>query len=300
VEVLREDLPHVVAYEKTQLASIIPTPEIWNRWMNYPKLETILHKYNMPKIHPKKRTRGDHNNNHTDENDTNENTNENNTEKSNKELKFTPEEAKVLLTSLRKEYIEQKNIIQAIEAKLAKSEQLHFDLIRHAKEKQIVEAKLAKLETTTSPPSNHVGVEEETTMTESTTTAGDTTDPVTGEPTDASPNNSSTTTAEKKRSSTVISTSDQIKATLVKKKQKLELMEAKVSKALVCQIHGKPPSESHMSWDQRYEQLVEFQKEYGHCDVPLGWEPNPALYYWVFNQRQRYRWKKKIMTPARG
>ena len=35
-------------------------------------------------------------------------------------------------------------------------------------------------------------------------------------------------------------------------------------------------------WDKRYDDLKEFKKEYGHCDVPIDY---PRLGIWVFNQR---------------
>lgn len=40
-------------------------------------------------------------------------------------------------------------------------------------------------------------------------------------------------------------------------------------------------------WDERYQQLVRFKKEHGHCDVPQKYSPNSALAQWVNAQRAR-------------
>lgn len=45
-------------------------------------------------------------------------------------------------------------------------------------------------------------------------------------------------------------------------------------------------------WNQRFQELVEFQKEYNHCLVPLNWAPNPPLAHWV--KRQRYQYGLKM------
>lgn len=34
-------------------------------------------------------------------------------------------------------------------------------------------------------------------------------------------------------------------------------------------------------WKQRYQELLEFKDEYGHCLVPLNWATNPSLAHWV-------------------
>jgi Helicase associated domain len=292
VEVIREDLPHVVPYEKSQLVSIIPTPEIWNRWIKYPTLENVLQKYSSPNPQPRKRKRKKDDVGNTEEERTEEK--ESKGDMPNHELQFASDEAGVSLTSLRKELREQKNAVEVVETKLAKAEKLHLNLLRHKREKLAIETQLAQL------------VEEETNDKDDTkekeaskAVIEEATDPVEEVPADDEEGNTQKDKKKKKSSSIVPMTTEEIKAKLVQKKQKLELLEAKVSKALVRQVHGKPPSESYISWDQRFEQLEAFQKEYGHCDVPLGWKPNPALYYWVFHQRQSYRWKKKKLTPGR-
>ena len=44
-------------------------------------------------------------------------------------------------------------------------------------------------------------------------------------------------------------------------------------------------------WNQRYQELVVFKQEYGHCLVPLQYSPNPSLAHWVKRQRHQYRMK---------
>ena len=42
-------------------------------------------------------------------------------------------------------------------------------------------------------------------------------------------------------------------------------------------------------WNERYQDLVEFQKANGHCLVPLCYPPNPSLAHWVKRQRNQYK-----------
>eukprot|EP00523_Entomoneis_sp_CCMP467_P019920 CAMPEP_0168863248 /NCGR_PEP_ID=MMETSP0727-20121128/18853_1 /TAXON_ID=265536 /ORGANISM="Amphiprora sp., Strain CCMP467" /LENGTH=395 /DNA_ID=CAMNT_0008918313 /DNA_START=85 /DNA_END=1268 /DNA_ORIENTATION=+ len=49
----------------------------------------------------------------------------------------------------------------------------------------------------------------------------------------------------------------------------------------------------HVPWQQRYEELVAFQNEYGHSQVPIGWEENVQLSNWVSTQRQEYKLLQK-------
>ena len=39
-------------------------------------------------------------------------------------------------------------------------------------------------------------------------------------------------------------------------------------------------------WDRRLYELQEYRDEYGHCNVPHDYEPNPSLGWWVNTQRQ--------------
>lgn len=40
-------------------------------------------------------------------------------------------------------------------------------------------------------------------------------------------------------------------------------------------------------WNEGFLKLVEFQKKYGHCNVPEGFKDDPKLAVWVFRQRIR-------------
>lgn len=46
-------------------------------------------------------------------------------------------------------------------------------------------------------------------------------------------------------------------------------------------------------WYIRYEELVEFKKQFGHCNVPKTYSPNFSLGKWVSTQRRKY---KKTLT----
>ena len=50
----------------------------------------------------------------------------------------------------------------------------------------------------------------------------------------------------------------------------------------------KPQNQSG-KWNERYQELVKFQQEHGHCSVPSQFPSNPPLAQWV--KRQRYQRK---------
>ncbi len=50
-------------------------------------------------------------------------------------------------------------------------------------------------------------------------------------------------------------------------------------------------------WEQRFEELREFHRQSGHCNVPKEWPPSPQLGGWVSKQRARYR--HGAMEPER-
>ena len=52
------------------------------------------------------------------------------------------------------------------------------------------------------------------------------------------------------------------------------------------------PSVVGRSWYERYHELMVFQKEYGHCCVPVHWPQNPQLAQWVKRQRSQYKLRK--------
>jgi hypothetical protein len=41
------------------------------------------------------------------------------------------------------------------------------------------------------------------------------------------------------------------------------------------------------------KKLEQFQKENGHCLIPLNWSNNPSLAYWVKRQRYQFRMKRE-------
>jgi hypothetical protein len=52
--------------------------------------------------------------------------------------------------------------------------------------------------------------------------------------------------------------------------------------------------ESHLEkWNQRFQDLIEFREEFGHCLVPLEWPLNPSLSHWVKRQRCQYKAKRE-------
>jgi len=51
--------------------------------------------------------------------------------------------------------------------------------------------------------------------------------------------------------------------------------------------------DSHKAvWSERYEELKQFRKVHGHCNVPSRYQANHQLAIWV--KRQRRQWKNKI------
>ena len=52
---------------------------------------------------------------------------------------------------------------------------------------------------------------------------------------------------------------------------------------------GTSKTEWTSTWSERFEQLLEFKLQLGHCLVPPGYAANPMLAKWVSTQRSRYR-----------
>jgi hypothetical protein len=44
-------------------------------------------------------------------------------------------------------------------------------------------------------------------------------------------------------------------------------------------------------WNERYSELVAYESEVGHCNVPYHWPSNPPLSQWVKRQRHQYKLK---------
>lgn len=52
-------------------------------------------------------------------------------------------------------------------------------------------------------------------------------------------------------------------------------------------------------WRLRYEELCEFKKQHGHCNVPSNYPQNMALVRWINHQRQLYRVDSPKLSPER-
>jgi hypothetical protein len=46
-------------------------------------------------------------------------------------------------------------------------------------------------------------------------------------------------------------------------------------------------------WSERYEELLGYKKEYGHCNVPYQWSGNNPLSQWVKRQRHQFKLKQE-------
>jgi hypothetical protein len=47
------------------------------------------------------------------------------------------------------------------------------------------------------------------------------------------------------------------------------------------------------NWTEKFEELIEFRNQYGHCLVPNAFPDNAALAQWVKRQRYQYKLKKE-------
>ena len=52
------------------------------------------------------------------------------------------------------------------------------------------------------------------------------------------------------------------------------------------------PMSPRKTWDERFRELQDFTKRFGHCEVPMKWPENPPLALWV--RRQKGRDKKRL------
>mmetsp|Transcript_3261 Transcript_3261/g.4184 ORF Transcript_3261/g.4184 Transcript_3261/m.4184 type:complete len:343 (-) Transcript_3261:27-1055(-) len=54
-------------------------------------------------------------------------------------------------------------------------------------------------------------------------------------------------------------------------------------------------------WTYRFEQLLRFKKEHGHCNVPYRYDADPSLGLWVSSQRCDYKlWKEQNRSGGGG
>ncbi|MDP1588481.1 MAG: helicase associated domain-containing protein, partial [Prosthecobacter sp.] len=49
------------------------------------------------------------------------------------------------------------------------------------------------------------------------------------------------------------------------------------------------PLKSDVSWETRHSELCDFSSQFGHCDVPKAYAPNPPLSNWVSMQREKQK-----------
>ena len=54
---------------------------------------------------------------------------------------------------------------------------------------------------------------------------------------------------------------------------------------------------SKVDWATHYNELMEYKREYGNCNVPRGYKSNPRLGNWVNTQRKKY--KSKLLSDDR-
>jgi hypothetical protein len=52
-----------------------------------------------------------------------------------------------------------------------------------------------------------------------------------------------------------------------------------------------------LKWNKRYEELLDYYKEHGHCMVPQRSKTHKGLGLWVHNQRQLYKQKMQGKLP---
>lgn len=48
------------------------------------------------------------------------------------------------------------------------------------------------------------------------------------------------------------------------------------------------PKENQMTWEERFEELLQFKTNNGHCKIPIRYKKNPQLATWVRTQRRGY------------
>jgi hypothetical protein len=54
-------------------------------------------------------------------------------------------------------------------------------------------------------------------------------------------------------------------------------------------------NENDAMWNMRFQQLANYSREHGHCNVPSRWGDNPQLGDWVATLRLEKRRREKIL-----
>ena len=87
-----------------------------------------------------------------------------------------------------------------------------------------------------------------------------------------------------------------MKAVALKKSEAVKEGKAKgQAKGASTTVMKKKP----VSWEERYNQLVEYKKDHNNCNVPRKYKANLALGRWVVSQRSHYKCKKSFVTAER-
>ena len=61
-----------------------------------------------------------------------------------------------------------------------------------------------------------------------------------------------------------------------------------ITQTFHCSAHSEK-IKYNQQWNRRYNELLEFQKQNGHCNVPKRYKPNKPLGFWVCHQRDKYK-----------
>jgi len=43
------------------------------------------------------------------------------------------------------------------------------------------------------------------------------------------------------------------------------------------------------AWDKSYEELAAYKDHFGHCNIPINYDANPALGAWAFSQKMAFK-----------
>ena len=55
----------------------------------------------------------------------------------------------------------------------------------------------------------------------------------------------------------------------------------------------------HAAWESMFIQLKRYKEQFGHCNVPVGWNEHPGLGPWMENQR-RFNKTGKLSSVRKG
>jgi hypothetical protein len=72
----------------------------------------------------------------------------------------------------------------------------------------------------------------------------------------------------------------------------------KISKLEELKFQWALQDKPHKQWDERFEELVEFQRVYGQTRVPRSYKPDPSLGEWVHRQRANFRHKNATLMES--